>query len=95
MYTNKNDRPHSCRTVFGAEVGIPLDIFRTTLDNALGLEEAKTMELKLLHGWNSTRGGTWNAPHDHAPPRWFVEQSGANRPSATDSADDGNGLFQE
>ncbi len=62
-----------------------LDTIKTTLENALGLEEAKTMELKLLHGWNSTRGGTWNAPHDHAPPRWFLEQSEVDRPSTPDS----------
>ena len=72
-----------------------LDIFRTTLDSALGLEEAKTMELKLIHGWNSTRGGTWNAPHDHDPPRWFVEQSGVDGPSTPDSSAEENFLFNE
>ena len=70
-----------------------LDIFRTTIENALGLEEAKTMELKLLHGFNSTRGGTWNAPHDHAPPRWFIEQSGVDTPSTTDSTTEENHLL--
>ena len=64
-----------------------LDTFRTTIDNALGLEEAKTMELKLKYGWNSTRGGTWNAPHDHAPPRWFLEQPEVDRPSPPSSDD--------
>ena len=52
-----------------------LDIIRTTNESALGLEEAKTMELKLTYGWNSTRGGTWNAPHDHSPPGWFLASS--------------------
>ena len=52
-----------------------LDIIRTTKESALGLEEAKTMELKLAYGWNSTRGGTWNAPHDHSPPGWFLASS--------------------
>ena len=64
-----------------------LDTFRTTIDNALGLEEAKTMELKLKYGWNSTRGGTWNAPHDHAPPRWFKDRPELDRPSTADSGD--------
>ena len=62
-----------------------LDIFKTTIDNALGLEEAKTMELKLKFGWNSTRGGTWNAPHDHAAPRWFLERPEVDRPSVSNS----------
>ena len=65
-----------------------LDTFRTTIDNALGLEEAKTMELKLKYGWNSTRGGTWNAPHDHAPPRWFKERPEVDRPSPPDPSDE-------
>ena len=71
-----------------------LDIFKTTIENALGLEEAKTMELKLLHGFNSTRGGTWNSPNDHAPPRWFIEQSGVDTPSIPDSAVEENHLFK-
>ena len=67
-----------------------LDVFKTTLDNALGLEEAKTMELKLRFGWNAARGGTWNAPHDHAPPRGFLEQPEVDRPSPPGSdADEG------
>ena len=70
-----------------------LDTIKTTLDNALGLEEAKTMELKLTYGWNSTRGGTWNAPHDHAPPKWFLEQSPVDRPSTAGSDDDQNYLL--
>ena len=70
-----------------------LDIIKTNLDNALGLEEAKTMELKLTYGWNSTRGGTWNAPNDHAPPRWFLEQSPVGRPSNPHSEDDQNYLL--
>ena len=69
------------------------DIIKTSLDNALGLEEAKTMQLKLTYGWNSTRGGTWNAPNDHAPPRWFLEQSPVDRPSNPHSEDDQNYLL--
>ena len=70
-----------------------LDVIKTNIDNALGLEEAKTMELKLTYGWNSTRGGTWNSPNDHAPPRWFLEQSRVDRPSTPRSEDDQNYLL--
>ena len=62
-----------------------LDIYKTNIESALGLEEAKTMELKLKYGWNSSRGGTWNAPHDHAPPRWFTDQPGVDSPSESNS----------
>ena len=63
-----------------------LDIIKTTIENALGLEEAKTMELKLRFGWNSTRGGTWNAPHDHPPPKWFKDEpTEVDSPSALSS----------
>ena len=62
-----------------------LDIIKTTIENALGLEEAKTMELKLRFGWNSTRGGTWNAPHDHPPPKWFLDQPEVDIPDALSS----------
>ena len=72
-----------------------LDIIRTTLDNALGLEEAKTMELKLTYGWNSTRGGTWNAPNDHAPPNWFIDKPRVDTPSDTSSESVENYLLQE
>ena len=50
-----------------------LEILRTSEAGALGLEEAKCMEYKLAHGWNSTRGGTWNSPEDHPPPRWWKD----------------------
>jgi hypothetical protein len=64
-----------------------LDIIKTTLENALGLEEAKTMELKLTHGFNSSRGGVDNNPLDHEPPRWFLDHSGVDRPSYPGSED--------
>ena len=70
-----------------------LDIFRTTIENALGLEEAKTMELKLTHCFNSTRGGTWNSPNDHAPPRWVLDQVEVDTRSTPDSAAEENHLF--
>ena len=72
-----------------------LDIIRTTLDNALGLEEAKTMELKLTYGWSSTRGGTWNSPNDHAPPSWFIDEPRVDTPSDTNSESVENYLVQE
>ena len=72
-----------------------LDTYKTTIENALGLEEAKTMELKLTYGWNSTRGGTWNSPDDHAPPRWFIDQPGVDRPSTPGSDDAENYLLKE
>ena len=71
-----------------------LDILKFTLECALGLEEAKTMELKLIHGFNSTRGGTWNAPHDHAPPKWFIEDSEVDIPSKLESTVEEN-FFKE
>ena len=48
-----------------------LEIHRTKLESALGLEEAKTMEYKLNYGFNSARGGVDNNPADHAPPGWW------------------------
>ena len=64
-----------------------LDIIKTTLENALGLEEAKTMELKLKYGFNSARGGVDNNPNDHIPPRWCLEQPEVDRPSSPESDD--------
>ena len=48
-----------------------LEILRTTIDSALGLEEAKCMEYKLNYGFNRARGGVDNNPADHAPPGWW------------------------
>ena len=50
-----------------------VDVIRTTEANALGLEEAKTIEYKLKYGFNSTRGGQDNNPKEHSAPHWWVE----------------------
>ncbi len=70
-----------------------LDIIKTTIENALGLEEAKTMELKLTLGINSSRGGVVNNPLAHEPPRWFLDHSGVDRPSYAGSDDAQNFLL--
>ena len=51
-----------------------VDVIRTTEANALGLEEAITIEYKLKYGFNSTRGGQDNNPKEHAAPHWWVEE---------------------
>ena len=56
-----------------------LDVFKTRPEDALGLEEAKTMELKLTHGFNAARGGIDNNPNEHTPPAWWQEEDSSDQ----------------
>ena len=54
-------------------------LFKTRPEDALGLEEAKTMELNLTHGFNTARGGVDNNPKDHTPPVWWLEEESSDQ----------------
>ena len=48
-----------------------IQCIRTTADSALGLEIAKTTELKAKHGWQHVRGGVDNNPNDSPVPQYW------------------------
>ena len=48
-----------------------IQCIRTTEESALGLEVAKTTELKLKYGWQNVRGGVDNNPQDSPVPHYW------------------------
>ena len=49
-----------------------IQCIRTTVESALGLEVAKTTELKAKHGWQNVRGGVDNNPQDSPLPQYWA-----------------------
>ena len=51
-----------------------LEVFKTTEQNANGLEEAIATQYKLTCGFQKCRGGIDNNPSSHPPPGWWIEK---------------------
>lgn len=73
-----------------------MQCIRTTEESALGLEVAKTTELKLKHGWQHVRGGVDNNPQDSPlPPYWAAPPQGFSPRRARSRSPSGNIPFEE
>ena len=73
-----------------------LQVIRTTEENALGLEVAKTTELKAKHGWQNVRGGVDNNPRDSPLPQyWSAPPHGLSPRRVRSKSPRGNIPFEE
>ena len=73
-----------------------IQCIRTTEESALGLEVAKTTELKARHGWQNVRGGVDNSPQDSPLPHyWAAPAHGFSPRRARSRSPTGNIPFEE
>ena len=73
-----------------------IQCIRTTEESALGLEVAKTTELKAKHGWQNVRGGVDNNPRDSPLPHyWEAPAQGFSPRRARSRSPTGNIPFEE